>query len=213
MTWIQSRTGKVLDVLDPDPGQITIDDMAESLARIPRYNAHTITDHTVSVAEHSVYVLNELAHHPDVTSDGIHGPWLALAGGLHDGHEYVMGDWPGPVTFALSKSAQDEIDAMKARLDKAICRALCPLWPGLPALLRHPAVRDVDLRALNSERKVVMCTPPRPWQTEKYGELRNVQLSDERGGPGWDPDTAARRWKTGVQGLIYRLRMTEARRG
>ena len=75
---LRTVSGEMLDLLAPDWKQVKIGDIAHGLARIRRFNAQT--RRPISVAEHSMSVAVRLA------------PRLALAGLLHDGHEYVIGD-------------------------------------------------------------------------------------------------------------------------
>jgi len=49
-------SGRRLDLLDPSPLDIEIEDIARGLARVARWNGQTIGDHAFSVAEHSVIV-------------------------------------------------------------------------------------------------------------------------------------------------------------
>ena len=49
-------SGRRLDLLDPSPMDIEIEDIAHGLARVARWNGQTIGDHPFSVAQHSVIV-------------------------------------------------------------------------------------------------------------------------------------------------------------
>ena len=51
-------SGRRLDLLDPSPLDIEIEDIARGLARVARWNGQTSGDHAFSVAEHSVIVEN-----------------------------------------------------------------------------------------------------------------------------------------------------------
>ena len=51
-------SGRRLDLLDPSPVDIEVDDIAHGLARVARWNGQTLGDHAFSVAEHSVIVEN-----------------------------------------------------------------------------------------------------------------------------------------------------------
>lgn len=87
MTWIQTWKGKAVDLLDPRPEQICIEDIAHALARICRYTGHT--DEHYSVAQHSVLV----AEH--VPED------IRLAALLHDAAEAYVQDVSRPLKQAL----------------------------------------------------------------------------------------------------------------
>jgi 5'-deoxynucleotidase YfbR-like HD superfamily hydrolase len=49
-------SGRRLDLLDPSPLDIEIEDIAHGLARVARWNGQTTGDHAFSVAQHSVVV-------------------------------------------------------------------------------------------------------------------------------------------------------------
>ena len=54
--WQRMLSGRRLDLLDPSPFDVEIDDIAQGLARVARWNGQTMGDHAFSVAEHSVVV-------------------------------------------------------------------------------------------------------------------------------------------------------------
>jgi 5'-deoxynucleotidase YfbR-like HD superfamily hydrolase len=89
-------SGRRLDLLDPSPMDIEIEDIAHGLARVARWNGQTIGEHAFSVAQHSVVVEEILAHlQPDIE------PRWRLAALLHDASEYVIGDMISPFKAAL----------------------------------------------------------------------------------------------------------------
>jgi 5'-deoxynucleotidase YfbR-like HD superfamily hydrolase len=89
-------SGRRLDLLDPSPLDIEIEDVAHGLARVARWNGQTIGEHAFSVAQHSVVVEEILAHvKPDIE------PRWRLAALLHDASEYVIGDMISPFKAAL----------------------------------------------------------------------------------------------------------------
>jgi len=95
--WQRMLSGRRLDLLDPSPLDIEIEDIAHGLARVARWNGQTHGDHTFSVAEHSLLV-EAIASDLDPTlSDE-----FRLAALLHDAPEYVIGDLISPFKAALS---------------------------------------------------------------------------------------------------------------
>jgi hypothetical protein len=89
-------SGRRLDLLDPSPLDIEIEDIAHGLARVARWNGQTVGEHAFSVAQHSVVVEEIMAHiQPDLE------PRWRLAGLLHDASEYVIGDMISPFKAAL----------------------------------------------------------------------------------------------------------------
>lgn len=94
--WQRMLSGRRLDLLDPSPMDIEIEDIAHGLARVARWNGQTRGEHAFSVAEHSVIVEEIVAHiRPDIE------PRWRLAALLHDASEYVIGDMISPFKAAL----------------------------------------------------------------------------------------------------------------
>lgn len=89
-------SGRRLDLLDPSPLDIEIDDIAHGLARVARWNGQTIGDHAFSVAQHSLLVDDICLH----LKPNFERKWR-LAALLHDGAEYVVGDMISPFKAAL----------------------------------------------------------------------------------------------------------------
>jgi len=94
--WQRMLSGRRLDLLDPSPLDIEIEDIAHGLARVARWNGQTVGEHAFSVAQHSVVVEEIVAHlQPDIE------PRWRLAALLHDASEYVIGDMISPFKAAL----------------------------------------------------------------------------------------------------------------
>ena len=109
--WQRMLSGRRLDLLDPSPFDIEIEDIAHGLARVARWNGQTIGDHAFSVAQHSVVVEEIVAHiQPDIA------PKWRLAALLHDASEYVIGDMISPFKSALGFNYKE----FEARLESAI---------------------------------------------------------------------------------------------
>jgi 5'-deoxynucleotidase YfbR-like HD superfamily hydrolase len=109
--WQRMLSGRRLDLLDPSPFDIEIEDIAHGLARVARWNGQTTGEHAFSVAQHSV-VVEEIAAH---LQPGLDPKWR-LAALLHDASEYVIGDMISPFKAALGVSYKD----FEARLETAI---------------------------------------------------------------------------------------------
>ena len=95
--WQRMLSGRRLDLLDPSPLDIEIEDIAHGLARVARWNGQTRGAHAFSVAEHSLLVeriASELE--PKLGRD------FRLAALIHDAPEYVIGDLISPFKAALS---------------------------------------------------------------------------------------------------------------
>ncbi|MBX3492339.1 MAG: HD family hydrolase [Parvibaculum sp.] len=94
--WQRMLSGRRLDLLDPSPLDVEIEDIAHGLARVARWNGQTQGDHAFSVAEHSVLVDDICARF----RPGWPVRWR-LAALLHDAPEYVIGDMISPFKTAL----------------------------------------------------------------------------------------------------------------
>ena len=94
--WQRMLSGRRLDLLDPSPLDIEIEDIAHGLARVARWNGQTVGEHAFSVAQHSLVVEEILAH----IEPGVAPRWR-LAALLHDASEYVAGDLISPFKAAL----------------------------------------------------------------------------------------------------------------
>ena len=130
--WQRMLSGRRLDLLDPTPVDIEIDDIAHGLAFLARWNGQTRGDHAYSVAEHSLLV--------EEICTRLKPDWPAkwrLAALLHDAPEYVIGDMISPVKAAVGPG----YGALDDRLSAAI-----HLRFGLPAALPKP-VKTIIKRA------------------------------------------------------------------
>ena len=119
--WQKMLSGRRLDLLDPTPVDIEIEDIAHGLSFVARWNGQTLGDYAYSVAEHSLLVECLFSRiNPKVSAK-----WK-LAALLHDAPEYVIGDMISPVKTAVGPG-YDELDK---RLTAAI-----HIRFGLPAVI------------------------------------------------------------------------------
>lgn len=94
--WQRMLSGRRLDLLDPTPVDIEIEDIAHGLAFVARWNGQTHGDFAYSVAEHSLLVETIYAR----INPRAPAKWR-LAALLHDAPEYVIGDMISPVKSAV----------------------------------------------------------------------------------------------------------------
>lgn len=127
--WQRMLSGRRLDLLDPSPFDIEIEDIAHGLARVARWNGQTIGEHAFSVAQHSC-VVEEIAAH---IKPGLDPKWR-LAALLHDASEYVIGDMISPFKAVLA----GEYKAVEKRLLSAI-----HIRFGLPAVLADEITQQI----------------------------------------------------------------------
>lgn len=109
--WQRMLSGRRLDLIDPSPMDIEVEDIAHGLARVARWNGQTRGDHAFSVAQHSV-IVEALCVHLDARLD-LKARLTAL---LHDAPEYVIGDMISPFKAVLGGDYKD----VEARLSHAI---------------------------------------------------------------------------------------------
>ena len=109
--WQRMLSGRRLDLLDPSPLDIEIEDIAHGLARVARWNGQTLGDHSYSVAEHSLLVERLVGSLKPKASAADR-----LAALLHDAPEYVIGDMISPFKAALGLDYR----AFEDRLARAV---------------------------------------------------------------------------------------------
>ena len=120
--WQRMLSGRRLDLLDPDPADIAIEDIAHGLARVARWNGQTIGANPFSVAQHSVLV-ESLAALLEPSLPAV----SRLAVLLHDGPEYVIGDLISPFKTVMDHAYR----AVEQRLLAAIHQRFALALPGL----------------------------------------------------------------------------------
>ncbi|MBV7410971.1 HD family hydrolase [Maritimibacter sp. DP1N21-5] len=122
-------SGRRLDLLDPTPMDIEIEDIAHGLAFVARWNGQTKGDFAYSVAEHSLLVEELYARmNPNAPVK-----WR-LAALLHDAPEYVIGDMISPVKNAVGPGYGDLDDRLTAAVH---------LRFGLPAKIPAPVKKAI----------------------------------------------------------------------
>jgi hypothetical protein len=104
-------SGRRLDLLDPSPLDIEMEDIAHGLARVARWNGQTEGAHIFSVAQHCLLV-EALARARVPRLDR----QRRLAVLLHDAPEYVIGDMISPFKAVIG----DSYKAVERRLLTAI---------------------------------------------------------------------------------------------
>lgn len=147
--WIQTSTGRAVDLLGPDPIGMTLEEYAHSLSRINRYTGHTLGDEPYSVAQHLVLCSYNVASGDE---------FEAL---VHDMHEAVVGDVTSPVKNAMREingglptpwDELEELAAIKVRCEVSV-----------PVEMRASVVK-ADLDALLTERRDLLGDfEARPW--------------------------------------------------
>lgn len=119
--WQRMLSGRRLDLLDPSPMDVEIEDIAHGLARVARWNGQTKGPLPFNVAQHSLIVESFCGE----LKPGWPVKWR-LAALLHDAPEFVIGDMISPFKAQLG----GQYKVIESRLMQAI-----HLRFGLPAEL------------------------------------------------------------------------------
>lgn len=130
----------ILDVLNPDPERIRIEDVAHALAFLCRFNGHVRFHY--SVAQHSLHVAALVAER--------HGPELALTALMHDAPEAFLGDMISPLKALMPDFK---------RIEEGLARTMAEKFH-----LRFPEpaeVKAADLAILAAERDQVIAPTDR----------------------------------------------------
>jgi uncharacterized protein len=135
---VETPSGRVVDLLDPDPATISIDDIAHALAMLCRFAGNV--RRFWSVADHALLCR-------ELVCEACHAG-LALAALHHDSHEALIGDITVPVAQLLDRGTLGQV---RRRLDEAIGTAL-----GIdPDQFTHPIVVDADRAAVHLEARAL----------------------------------------------------------
>ncbi len=142
--WQRMLSGRRLDLLDPSPLDVEIEDIAHGLARVARWNGQTIGDHAFSGAQHSLLVDRILC---------LQNPQAALrdrlATMLHDAPEYVIGDLISPFKAVIDETYR----IIEERLHQAV-RLRFGLPGNLPAPMRQ-RIKKADQTAAYFEAQAL----------------------------------------------------------
>lgn len=96
---IRTLSGQYVDILNPDPATIDIDDIAHALSFQPRFGGHL--KNFYSVAQHSYQASFKVI------------PEQKLAALMHDASEYILLDMPRPIKNQLTNYKELENKLME----------------------------------------------------------------------------------------------------
>lgn len=148
--WLQTASGAAWPLLAPKPSHVNWRDVANSLARLCRFNGHVAEETFYSVAEHCCRVADALP------AD------LRLHGLLHDAHEAFIGDITQPLKQAMATmGAGPTLAALETTHDRAIFAAAGLPYPPHPEVAKQ--VKHADLRLLATERRDLLAESRLPW--------------------------------------------------
>lgn len=174
--WLLTATGRRFFLLDPQPSEVHVADVAHALAHTCRFGGHTRWHY--SVAQHSVLVADMVidAGRPD----------LELVALLHDATEAYVGDCIRPLKRELARYQVIEAGvwvAIAARFGLAV---------ELPVEVKH-----ADNVALATERRDVMMHEGHSWDIDE-AKYQPSERSVER----LEPAAARMKFLTRLRALL-----------
>jgi 5'-deoxynucleotidase YfbR-like HD superfamily hydrolase len=148
---LTTYTGRIINVLDPQPEDICLDDIAHGLSLLCRYAGQLNAFY--SVAEHSVFCAEYAVTHHDVA--------LARLMLLHDAAEAYVGDVIGPVKGAMRSMGGREFDFLEVGFARAIAArfGLAPRGEFAHQVFEEKLVKDIDKRACAREQLTLRKMP------------------------------------------------------
>lgn len=161
-TSLTTASGRMIDLLDPKPGDIVFMDLAEHLSKENRYNGATPA-RCYSVAEHSV----RCADAAQAATGDVALTRLLL---LHDCHEAYLKDDTTPKKRALGVIAEQSFGVLAREIEQAFRMLTCRLDVAIhtaagvtfpPSAEQQEAIHLWDRRLLATEwRDLMGCAPP-----------------------------------------------------
>ncbi len=131
--WQRMLSGRRLDLLDPSPLDVEIEDIAHGLSRVARWNGQTSGAWSFSVAQHCLLVENLAGRLKSGAPRS-----LRLAALLHDAPEYVIGDLITPFKAAVGLDYKE--------LEERLLRAIHLRFglPAVPAIAVQKLIKRAD---------------------------------------------------------------------
>ena len=134
--WQRMLSGRRLNILNPSPVDVEIDDIAHGLSFLARWNGQTIGDFPFSVAQHSILVERLFSK----SFPNVEKKWK-MASLLHDSAEYVISDMISPIKNHLGSPYEN--------LDIMLTRAI-HLRFGIPAELPNKIKKGIKMADKNA---------------------------------------------------------------
>lgn len=177
--WQRMLSGRRLDLLEPSPLDIEIEDIAHGLARVARWNGQTKGDHAFSVAQHSVLVERLVMElNPRLSREA---RLMAL---LHDSPEYVVGDLISPFKAAVGINYKDLEEKLQISIHLRF-----GLPARVPAVLKTLFKRADHLSAYyeatqlagfeEGEARRLFGAPPKPVKTPRLTPVSTAEAQDQ----------------------------------
>jgi 5'-deoxynucleotidase YfbR-like HD superfamily hydrolase len=147
-SWTASNTGMKINLIKPEPDSFNIEDIANALSKLCRFNGHL--KRFYSVAQHSVHVAELVPQH------------LKLTALLHDASEAYICDVPTPFKRMLGATYTDVEDRLQAVIGEKF---------GVELIKLDPLIKQADRVMVVSERDALQDKPLK-WSDEYENVLR-----------------------------------------
>ena len=175
-TTLETVTGRFLDLIDPDPKDICIEDIAWSLSRLARFNGHTVNKLPYSVGQHSLVVgfkapaiaIQDISYGRNLTPQET-ARWRLL-GLLHDASEAYTGDISGPLKKIPELRAV--IKPIEHKIQSAIFKALA-ITP--PTEIEETIIKSSDILAQRIEAYNFMVSRGNGWSDQPSVSIVELQ--------------------------------------
>lgn len=185
--YLETVTGKVVNVIEPSPDQICIDDIGWGLSRMPRFCGHTITEVPYNVAQHSVFVgrevyniLTNTEEYPElmeffhdiagISNSPIHVIETVMMAVLHDASEIYTGDIPSPVK---------QIPELRVIVKKVEHKLMAAIYQAFnlpePTELQEKIIKHADKIAQKIEAHAFMQSRGNHWPNMPHISLEKLQ--------------------------------------
>ena len=187
--YLETVTGKVVNVIEPSPEQICIDDIGWGLSRMPRFCGHTITEVPYNVAQHSVFVAQEvrnifndddLSNYPELKhmlkeieelfQSPLEPNRTILLAALHDASEIYTGDIPSPVK---------QIPELRAIIKKVEHKLMNAIYQAFdlpePTEVQEKIIKHADKIAQKIEAHAFMQSRGNHWPNMPHISLEKLQ--------------------------------------
>lgn len=185
--YLETVTGKVVNVIEPSPDQICIDDIGWGLSRMPRFCGHTITEVPYNVAQHSVFVgrevyniLTNTEEYPElmeffhdiagISNSPIHVIETVMMAVLHDASEIYTGDIPSPVK---------QIPELRVIVKKVEHKLMSAIYQAFnlpePTELQEKIIKHADKIAQKIEAHAFMQSRGNHWPNMPHISLEKLQ--------------------------------------
>lgn len=161
-----THTGRLIDLVDPDPENLHIEDIATALSRICRFGGHSSAFY--SVAQHSILVTALVPQE------------CQKAALLHDAAEAYLGDVIKPLKVLLGAAYKQ----LEDRFETAIYRK----YGVQISSVVKAEVKQADMLMLEMEHEALILQSP----GRLNGMMHNTawEWYDENGKWAWDSETA-----------------------